>query len=526
MKRFYSIVCFLLLAVALLPRPISARAASAPGLTDLGQALHQEAILLMVDLGIIQGKEDGSFDPEGSVDRATLSNMLFNLLMNGSDPSLFSGVESHFTDIKGHWAENDIKYCSSVGIISGKGDGTFDPDGVVNVAAAAKMFLVTLGYDAIDRGYASDPLWSDHIMRDAQAAGLLDGVGQFSFEPLTRDNAAQMLYNALFAHSYTPNYALRNGVQVITGYTEKPITLGLETFGLVRYTVLVGDVTSKPRSPMVNYRSIFPTADAINDKGGILTKIRSGFAIGPELAASYAILYVKANWTLSPEKDRLQKLTLERIYSSALTARPLAVLGSSVDGTPIAGDGVCADLTRKAEDNGTFIAELSPNNASYFLNGVCVPLEQANAAAVTPGVRVELLDSGGTGHSDMVRVTVESVAVIAQAVDTRVTEGTLQIRVPGIVGLSDWTDARNVTGWESLEVDDVALYATVGTRISIKKLEGAQKMLVHSGEAVLLDATEGRLSQLPGAVEGWPSADGKFLFFFDHSGGVVSVQKN
>lgn len=319
MKHLLKSICALCLALAL-TIPAFAIEPDASPLTDLDQVVHKDAVQLMVDLKVIQGKEDGSFDSKGTLDRATMAKLLYGILMNGADPALFASVDTGLTDIKDNWAENYIKYCYSVGIISGAG-GAFSPSGPVNVASAAKMLLVTLGYDPLERGYASDPLWSDNIMRDAEEVGLLEGISQFSFEPLTRDNAAQMLYNALFAYTRTPKYGIRQNEQAIVGYTVNPTTLGLETLGLVRYTAKIGAVTGDA-PPAVSYVSLFPQTNTVSDVGGILRQLRSGEAgisIPETLQNTQVVFYIKANYTLTDKKTFVENLSLEKIYSTQLT---------------------------------------------------------------------------------------------------------------------------------------------------------------------------------------------------------------
>lgn len=319
MKHLLKPFCALCLALALAV-PTFAAQPEAPLLTDLEQAAHKDAVQLMVDLKVIQGKTDGTFDPKGTLDRATMAKLLYSILMGSADSAAFSGVDTGLTDIKDNWAENYIKYCYSVGIISGAG-GAFTPDGPVNVASAAKMLLVTLGYDPLERGYASDPLWSDNIMRDAEEVGLLAGVSQFSFEPLTRDNAAQMLYNALFAYTRTPKYGIRQNEQAIIGYTVNPTTLGLETLGLSRCTIKIA-ATSASAPPEINYVSLFPKPKAVSGVGEIMESLSSGTAgirITPDDAESTNAIYVKASYTLSEDKSAIERLTLNGVCSSVMT---------------------------------------------------------------------------------------------------------------------------------------------------------------------------------------------------------------
>ena len=125
-----------------------AGAVSYNDLTDKDEIVNKEAVQMLVELGVINGKDDGSYDPTGIVTRAEMAKMICVVLNGGKDPSLGSATTNTYTDTASHWAKNYIEYCTTLGIIAGKGDGTFDPEGDVTVAEAAKMVLVALGYNA------------------------------------------------------------------------------------------------------------------------------------------------------------------------------------------------------------------------------------------------------------------------------------------------------------------------------------------------------------------------------------------
>lgn len=316
MKQFYQKVCALLLVISLLSGGAGAlNRVETDRFTDFEQAHNQEAIALMADLGILEGKGDGSFDPTGTVNRAAMAKLIYGVLLGSADPASFAVVKTDLTDIKDHWGENYIKYCYDVGILSGIGQGKFDPDGVVNVASAAKMLLVALGYDPIERGYTSNPFWSDNIMTDARRAGLLEGIGQFSFEPLTRDNGARMVYNALFSPIYVPQYGLKGGEQTIVSYQTRPTTLGLESYGLVKMMVRIGGVTPGLGAPIVNYVGTYPAARRVSNRDEIMSRVRTEFSYRAELAGREATMYVKASWTLDEDSASIEQLKLEDLYS-------------------------------------------------------------------------------------------------------------------------------------------------------------------------------------------------------------------
>lgn len=205
-------------------------------LSDKDQIQNQEAVSLLVDLGIIQGMPDGSYSPTVTIDRATMAKLVCYVLMGDVDQSVFKGTTTDLTDIDGNWAEGYIKFCYANGIIAGRGNGIFDPSAKVTVVEAAKMLCVALGYDAAIQGYIYSDSWSVNIMKDANKSGMLDGVSLTATDDLDRDNAALMIYNILFAKEvyYTdftgslPQY--------------KNNTLGLATYGLVEFTGYVGYV--------------------------------------------------------------------------------------------------------------------------------------------------------------------------------------------------------------------------------------------------------------------------------------------
>lgn len=195
-KRFIS----LLLALACVLTP-SAHAADPAAYTDAADVTHWEAVAALSQLGVIEGKDGGVFDPAGTVTRAEAAKLLTLTQYGGALPILGVKPTPSFTDIKGHWAETMIEYCASAGIISGRGDGTFDPDAAVTGTEFAKLLLCSLGYDPnIYELNGAD--WAINTNRYANElkVKLYDGVtGMDPNDPVSRDNAAQMLYNALKA---------------------------------------------------------------------------------------------------------------------------------------------------------------------------------------------------------------------------------------------------------------------------------------------------------------------------------------
>ena len=205
----------LLLAAAMLIGMMVVGASAAGSLDDFSdkdEIVNQDAVSLLTILGVIEGKEDGSyFDPTGNVTRAEMAKMIATILNQGADvDGLYTGMNTGLTDVAGHWAESYINYCYSLGIIAGRGDGTFDPGATVTGTEAAKMLLVAAGYDASIEGLTGND-WAIRTAALASTLGIFDNLNAPTGAPLTRDNAALLVYNALdieMIQSYQNGYAI------------------------------------------------------------------------------------------------------------------------------------------------------------------------------------------------------------------------------------------------------------------------------------------------------------------------------
>ena len=191
MKKLLALVLALVMTMSLVT-------ISNAAFKDADKIDHKEAVEVMNALGVINGMPDGSFAPAGNVTRAEMAKMITIIMLGDIDADAFKGTVTDLTDINGHWAEGFIKYCYSQGVIAGRGDGTFAPNANVTAVEAAKMLLVALGYNADVQGYVGSD-WSINVIRDAQISKFFDDLSVTSTKVLTRDEAAQMIYNAVNA---------------------------------------------------------------------------------------------------------------------------------------------------------------------------------------------------------------------------------------------------------------------------------------------------------------------------------------
>ena len=94
---------------------------------------HNKAISTMAKLGIVKGRRADRFDPDASITRAEFAAICARFSTKPVENS------SSFSDISGHWAENEIERAAAFGWISGYPDGTFRPDARITRAEAMTM---------------------------------------------------------------------------------------------------------------------------------------------------------------------------------------------------------------------------------------------------------------------------------------------------------------------------------------------------------------------------------------------------
>ena len=190
--------------------------------------VKSEVVDTLVELGVIQGYDDGSFRPNETVTRAQMAKMIYVLRTGNSDASAYNDDYTTFTDISTHWGRGYIKYCQSLGIIAGKSATKFVPDAKVTTQEAAKMLLVTLGYDAKKAGLVGTG-WASKTNALADENGLLDDVNTSFTAACPRQYAAQLIYNAID----TPTVVWRDDAYTNTNYSDGDNkTIGEKYMGL------------------------------------------------------------------------------------------------------------------------------------------------------------------------------------------------------------------------------------------------------------------------------------------------------
>lgn len=92
-----------------------------------------KAVSTMAKLGIVKGRSAETFAPDAPITRAEFAAICARFNTKPTNTS------NSFSDISGHWAENEIERAVAFGWIAGYPDGTFRPDTYITRAEAMTM---------------------------------------------------------------------------------------------------------------------------------------------------------------------------------------------------------------------------------------------------------------------------------------------------------------------------------------------------------------------------------------------------
>ena len=182
--------CLVLCVCLLLCLALPVGASDGAEFSDRGEIRNVGAVQMLVDLGLISGYSDGSFRPASYITREEVAKLIAILCTENPQ----APADVYFYDAQNSWALTYIGYCAGEGIIGGDGLGSFRPKDNVTAQELAKMLLVILGQDPASYSGAG---WDERVNADAQSFGIYYGLTAQVNQPVTRDNACLLIYNAM-----------------------------------------------------------------------------------------------------------------------------------------------------------------------------------------------------------------------------------------------------------------------------------------------------------------------------------------
>ena len=414
--------------------------------TDQADIKTDEAVDMLVALGVINGYTDGSFKPNDTVTRAEMAKMIYVVRTGKSDASAYNDDKTTFTDINGHWARGYVKYCQSLGVIAGKSATKFDPDATVKTAEAAKMLLVTLGYNA-DKAGLVGVNWASKTSALADENGLLKDVASGFTAACPRQYAAQLIYNTIFANTVT----LRDGEYTKYGYdNSENKTVGEKYMDL--YKVSAG---------------ILMTCDEVEGKDYYTIKTTGG-------THNYNKVPTDVSDLIGQEVKVLQKITNDSdkntVYGVYADKDSKVLTTGFVSGLDTDGDKVKLDGTSYKFDNGYSLSTAMVYNINTDTGAVTLQslANAADKAVITPAVaasKIKLIDNDGNGKVD---AAVKTPVQVAKVTSVSKTSFSVKYLTAGVSNKTiDFDDAESYDG---IKKDDFVTIIDDSNRASDKSL--------------------------------------------------------
>ena len=207
MKKLLALVLALVISMSLVT--ISNAAYSDKADIDL-----KEAVDVLSAVGVFEGS-DGKFDPKANLTREQAAKLVAYLQLGQKSADALVGGNK-FTDVAANrWSAGYVDYCATTGVVAGIGNGQFNPTGSLTALQFGKMLLVCLGYDADSEGLTGAD-WQINTSKLMTSAKLLKGLDSVkATEVITREQAAQMMLNALKAP--TVEYDTKGSTITING---------------------------------------------------------------------------------------------------------------------------------------------------------------------------------------------------------------------------------------------------------------------------------------------------------------------
>ncbi len=435
---------------------VGASAANYDDFSDKDKIVNKEAVSTLVELGVIAGKDDGTYDPTGIVTRAEMAKMICVVLNGGKDHSLGNVTKYTYTDTVGHWAAPYIEFCTNRGIVAGKGDGTFAPNETVTGSQAAKMLLGVLGYNAEKSGLVGND-WAINTNVLANQVGLYDELDINPSQGLSRDNAAQMVYNALEINMVTYEYTMvAQPDGTFTSATElKKYNYNVleDKFGAVKVEgiVLANEAASLSSNELPEKDLVGSALDAgktkievTNDEDQAAFKGTLTFSVssGVDMLGRKVAFYVKDNAVASKAKV---------IGGVMLSEDNKVVVDYSDDSAEDVLDDNNLEMNKDAVYYKNYMAKDDVTSALVKADG-------------ESGVERIFIDNNDDGEVDIVLVNYTFLGKVTAY--TTKDDGSLTVKAKGYTVEAD---AEDVVGFDDVAKNDYVLFTSFGGKLYVEK---------------------------------------------------------
>jgi len=194
--------------------PVAVSGGSSPTVTTISGADTGGATVMAIV------NDDGTLTP---VPTKINEDGTVTVLITGDVVLVPLKVEPDFNDVaSNYWGADEINKAAALMIVQGTGGGDFNPKGEVTGAEAVTMFLRAMGLpidgDAPAVGGVNQNAWYADAINTAAANGLTTSIDPDV--PMSRMQAAELIYSALDAIGMNPNMTVERAKEVLAGFTD------------------------------------------------------------------------------------------------------------------------------------------------------------------------------------------------------------------------------------------------------------------------------------------------------------------
>jgi len=187
-RRFISILLTLCMVLSLLPT--SALAAGADQYTDVAKdAWYYNEVSFVTEKGYFKGYPDNTFKPDETMTRA-----MFVTVLARYDGAKVDDSTSTFTDVPaGEWYTGAVTWAAKKGIVEGRGNGIFDPNGTATREEMCTIIDRYLKVRDLDAKIVKKPAtitdmdtvsaWAKEAVEDCVSYGVIIGYPDGTFGP-------------------------------------------------------------------------------------------------------------------------------------------------------------------------------------------------------------------------------------------------------------------------------------------------------------------------------------------------------
>ncbi|WP_054022963.1 S-layer homology domain-containing protein [Bacillus sp. FJAT-28004] len=188
MKKNFKAKSLSILSTAALLSALIPHASAEVSLTDISNSYAKDAIIELVEKGIINGTGDGKFNPTSNIQRQDFAIILARALkLDLSNPPQLAT----FKDVqKSNYAFAAVEAVVKAGLFKGMGDGTFGINQNITREQMAVIFVKALGVNSAGKGQnlkfsdaSSIASWAKDAVGAAVEFGLMKGNPDGTFGP-------------------------------------------------------------------------------------------------------------------------------------------------------------------------------------------------------------------------------------------------------------------------------------------------------------------------------------------------------